>query len=328
MAPRYGERAHWRRLAAVRAAVSPHPPPHRGGVGSGPASAATPSLRASQQQYAPGAAPGVRRAWPGFRLHERDTFLFIDDSAIESLDGCAKGVQEAIKVEGTGNLLPMDQPFEEGWHSGTYINVIYDDEERIFKAWYCVSRTLSDKRAETEDALAYATSVDGLKWDKPILNIHGENNLVFPWLRWSTGHGVIKDPVELDPERRFKLLFMFSTHDMSWAGISQPICIAYSADGINWDVPRAWINPVIPQGTDTQLCFHWDPLIKRYVVYLRGRPNVRVITMAESEDLLEWTERELIVAPDELDPPQDHELYGMSSMAYGDFRIGFLSVFQ
>ena len=65
---------------------------------------------------------------------------------------------------------------------------------------------------------------------------------------------------------------------------------------------------------DTQLSFHYDTLIRRYVVYLRGRPNVRVITMAESEDCIDWTERELIVAPDEDDPPQDHELYGMSSM--------------
>ena len=85
---------------------------------------------------------------------------------------------------------------------------------------------------------------------------------------------------------------------------------------------------MIPKGTDTQICFHWEPMISRYVVYLRARPNVRVIAMAESEDLLEWTEREVIVAPDELDPPQDNELYGMSSMAYREFRIGFLSVFH
>jgi hypothetical protein len=78
------------------------------------------------------------------------------------------------------------------------------------------------------------------------------------------------------------------------------------------DAPKDWTNPVIAKGTDTHICFHWDNTIRRYVVYLRGRPNVRVITMAESEDCVEWTERELIVAPDELDPPQDHEFYGMS----------------
>ena len=37
---------------------------------------------------------------------------------------------------------------------------------------------------------------------------------------------------------------------------------------------------------------------------------------------------QVIVAPDELDPPQDHEFYGMSSMVYRGFRVGFLSVFH
>ena len=35
--------------------------------------------------------------------------------------------------------------------------------------------------------------------------------------------------------------------------------------------------------------------------------------MAESHDFLNWTPREVIVAPDEFDPPQDREFYGMSS---------------
>jgi hypothetical protein len=115
---------------------------------------------------------------------------------------------------------------------------------------------------------------------------------------------------------------------MSFAGISQPVCIAYSADGVHWDIPKSWLNPVISKGTDTQICLHWDQLIRRYVVYLRGRPNIRVITMAESEDCVDWTERKLIVSPDAEDPPQNREFYGMSSMQYRDWRVGFLSVFH
>ena len=61
---------------------------------------------------------------------------------------------------------------------------------------------------------------------------------------------------------------------------------------------------------------------------LRGRPNVRIICMSESHDFEHWTPREIIVRPDEHDPPQDHEFYGMSSLAYRDLRIGFLSVFH
>ena len=56
----------------------------------------------------------------------------------------------------------------------------------------------------------------------------------------------------------------------------------------------------------------YDAPRRKYVVYLRGRPNVRVIAVAESTDFLDWTERTVVVQPDAADPPQDREFYGMS----------------
>ena len=53
-----------------------------------------------------------------------------------------------------------------------------------------------------------------------------------------------------------------------------------------------------------------------------------IICMSESDDYLNWTPREIIVQPDDEDPPQDHEFYGMTSMEYGDHRIGFMSIFH
>ena len=263
---------------------------------------------------------------------EKQAFLFIDDTWIESLDNAVKGVIPAKKVS-QQPLIEKDRAWEEEWHIGSYINVIYDDDENIFKMWYGVGRKLSEARGDQADGLAYAVSQDGLHWEKPVLNLFEdsgtkENNLVFPFFRWGAGTGVMKDPVETDPAKRYKMLFMFQSDDMRFAGIVQPVCVAYSADGIHWDVPKNWVNPVIPQGSDTHLVAYWDATIHRYVVYLRGRPNVRIICMAESHDFLNWTPREVIVAPDEFDPPQDREFYGMSSMAYRDFRIGFLSVFH
>lgn len=202
--------------------------------------------------------------------------LFIDDTHIESLGGLVKGVAPAQKVS-PQPLIEQDRPWEEEWFIGSYVNVIYDEEEDLFKMWYA---------------------------------------------------GVMKDPVETDPAKRYKMLFMFQTGDMIFAGIVQPVCVAYSADGIHWDIPPHWVNPVIPQGSDTHLAAYWDATIHRYVVYLRGRPNIRIICMAESDDFENWTPRRIIVAPDEDDPPQDHEFYGMTSLAYRDFRIGFMSVFH
>ena len=262
---------------------------------------------------------------------EKSAFLFIDDTYIESLEGVVKGVVAAEKVS-QQPLIEKDRAWEDEWMIGTYVNVIYDDEENIFKMWYGVSRNLSAAR-ESADGLAYAVSQDGIHWEKPVLNLvedggSKENNLVFPLFRWGAGTSVMKDPIETDPAKRYKMLFMFQTGDMIFAGIVQPVCVAYSADGIHWDVPPYWVNPVIPQGSDTHLVAYWDAKIHRYVVFLRGRPNVRIICMAESDDFEDWTPREIIVAPDERDPPQDHEFYGMSSLAYRDFRIGFLSVFH
>ena len=265
-------------------------------------------------------------------MGKKPAFLFIDDTWIERLDNVAKGVLPAKKVS-QQPLIERDQAWEKEWLIGSYINVIYDDEENVFKMWYGVGRKLSEARGDQADGLAYAVSKDGLHWEKPLLNLFEdsgskENNLVFPFFRWGAGTGVMKDPVETDPAKRYKMLFMFQSGDMIFAGIVQPVCVAYSADGIHWDVPKNWVNPVIPQGSDTHLVAYWDATIHRYVVYLRGQPNVRVICMAESQDFLNWTPRKVIVAPDEFDPPQDHEFYGMSSMAYRDFRIGFLSVFH
>jgi len=260
------------------------------------------------------------------------TCLFIDDTFIETLDGVAKGVAPAQKVSDQP-LIEKDQPWEDQWRVGSYVNVIHDHEEGIFKMWYGVGRKLSPKRGEQADGLAYATSQDGIHWEKPILNLvedngSKQNNLVFPMFRWGAGHGVMKDPIEADPAKRYKLLFMLQCDHMAFAGICQPVCVAYSSDGIHWNVPQNWLNPVIPEGTDTQITAYWDPKIHRYVVYLRGRPNVRLICMSESDDFENWTPRKIIVEPDEHDPPQDHEFYGMTSMAYRDFRIGFLSVFH
>ena len=205
-------------------------------------------------------------------------YLFIDDAHIESLEGATKGVVPAQKVSDQP-LIEKDEPWEDGWIIGSYINIIYDDEENLFKMWYGVGRDLSDARGEQADGLAYAVSQDGYHWEKPVLNLVEDNgskanNLVFPMFRWGAGTGVMKDPIELDPAKRYKMLFMFQSQSMRFAGIVQPVCVAYSPDGIHWNVPKNWLNPVIPEGSDTQLNAYWDPKLHKYVVYLRGRPNV------------------------------------------------------
>ena len=87
---------------------------------------------------------------------------------------------------------------------------------------------------------------------------------------------------------------MFGTHGEVFSGrCAQPLCAAFSADGINWSAARGWVNPVIPGGTDTQAALYWDAARRKYRVYLRGRPNIRVMAVAESDDFIDWTERKV-----------------------------------
>ncbi len=261
-------------------------------------------------------------------------YLFIDDAFIESLEGIKKGVVPAKRVS-PEPLIKNDQPWEKPWGGmGGYANVVYDEEENLFKMWYDVAHNLGSLRGEEEAiGVAYALSEDGIHWRKPILNLiedngSKKNNLLFPFLRWAHGHGVIKDPIETDPTKRYKMLFYLQCEHMKFAGIVQPICLAYSSDGIHWQVPQNWFNPVIPEGTDIHLSPYWDAKIHRYVVYLRELPNVRNICMSESDDFINWSPRKIVIQPDEEDPPQDHEFYNMTSMAYAEFRIGFLVIFH
>ena len=110
--------------------------------------------------------------------------LFIDDEFIESMDGLSKGVAPAQKTSSTP-LIQMDQPWDKDWKMG-YTNIIYDEEEGKFKAWYNVGKNQYPPFDQEEDGLAYAISEDGINWEKPILNLVEEegskrNNLVFPF---------------------------------------------------------------------------------------------------------------------------------------------------
>ncbi|MBM3935372.1 MAG: hypothetical protein FJ319_13955, partial [SAR202 cluster bacterium] len=75
-------------------------------------------------------------------------------------------------------VLEGDKPWERGFAQiiGNCVN--YDSEDRIYKMWY-------DTYKVTGGLIAYATSQDGLHWEKPDLGIvevagSRDNNIVLP----------------------------------------------------------------------------------------------------------------------------------------------------
>ena len=79
--------------------------------------------------------------------------------------------------------------------------------------------------------LCYATSKDGIHWEKPelgIVDFHGskKNNIV---LRGEHGIGVLEDPHETDPQKRYKAIKPFKHRTQVW----------FWPDGLNWTEQKA-----------------------------------------------------------------------------------------
>jgi hypothetical protein len=163
------------------------------------------------------------------------TILFLDHGTFEATPGVVQRIVPAAKhpanpVLPLGDLHEWDSLRAAPWGARS---VIYDDEEGIFKAWY-LGTDLEPRRWR---ATGYATSDDGLHWEKPRLGLHDyrgstANNICYP----ECG-AVIKDTGATDPARRYVML-------AKPMGSSRGLHLAYSADGIHWlDGPDVVVPP-------------------------------------------------------------------------------------
>lgn len=187
-------------------------------------------------------------------------------------------------------------------------------------------------RDEDYYRLLYATSADGIHWDKPDLGLveykgSKANNIFLR--RGERDHipSIIHTPWEADPDRRYKMI--------NFDGKAGGYMAAWSRDGIHWtDVSS---EPVFAKGGDVSQ-FVWDPHTKRYVGYVKNGAYVsgmrrRAVGRTESEDFITWTDPHLVLAPDTFDDRwakgvQRTSFYGLSAFAYESMYLGFLWVFS
>ena len=101
--------------------------------------------------------------------------LFVDDFLIAQTT--LTRTYHAAKYHAATPVLKPDQPWEkEGGPTAMVFSdgVWYDPKDRLFKMWYMGGLTR---------ATCYATSKDGLRWDKPTLDVRKGTNIVQPDLR-------------------------------------------------------------------------------------------------------------------------------------------------
>ena len=231
--------------------------------------------------------------------------------------------KSSVKYAGNPIIVPpAPQPpnTEELLHLGG--SVMYDEEAGVFKMWY-----EANNATRSHAAVAYATSTDGINWDKPCMNAINFPEWVEPGCSEAFNNFlmdapttrnfaelvlcVFKDDHESDPSRRYK---MVHRQDDEGAG-SGSLWSAFSPDGINWTPGKS-----IVADADSFHSVLWDKGLGKYVVHSRfnrnGHPTLppqRQVLQSESDDFDNWSTCGVILKPDD-DDKADDEFYNMEWM--------------
>jgi len=201
--------------------------------------------------------------------------------------------------------------------------VFYDPQDNLFKIWY-----------SGVDATLYATSHNGVDWEKPELDIVKGTNIVLPGKRDSST--VWLDLDETDASKRFKLLVA--------RGHMKPMELHYSADGIHWGKP---VGHSVPWSDRTT--FYRDPFLGKWVMSLREHDGTmndsqvapgylgRIRNFLAVDDLAtglsKWNESVPWVGADRLDGRRVDinarpQLYQLDAFPYESVMVGLFTIWQ
>jgi hypothetical protein len=248
--------------------------------------------------------------------------LFVDDFLIEHTT--LKRTFHTTEFHPATPVLKPDRPWEqEGGPTAMVFSdgVWFDSKDRLFKMWYMGGYVRST---------CCATSADGLRWDKPVLDVQPGTNIVHVTRRDSATVWLdLEDP---DPRRRFKL-FLYAHPEGAGA-----LSIYFSPDGIHWSERVARSGP-----TGDRTTVFYNPFRKVWVFSLREyfpppKGVGRCRRYRESTDVLagaKWQKGEppLWVGADALDPRRDElktrcELYNLDAFAYESVLVGLFDIWR
>jgi hypothetical protein len=137
---------------------------------------------------------------------------------------------------------------------GRRLSVVWNEKRRIFQMLY---------RASGEGRTAYAESVDGIHWIKPLISEDGKSNLIT--YRGKTQGTFYEASFMIDPTVPWG-------HNEKYKSAFNPgnvrCAIAHSADGIQWTGYNDG-NSVTGRAADTFNQILWDPIGNRYMLITR-----------------------------------------------------------
>ncbi len=275
--------------------------------------------------------------------------LFVDDRIVDSFRSVSRVFNQPEKSE-LNPILKGERPWEGRMISvGT---VLYDDEDDIFKMWYLVlnmeyqvpprpfeqySDLLRAAKYSESFSLCYATSKDGIRWNRPDLGLvefqgSRANNLLPPVTDGGILASIVKDLHDRDPARRYKAVAWRPKDAQGGYGVG----VYFSPDGLCWTASAR--NPVVRETSDVHTLLGWDDRIGKYVAYFRpglgqnitpraGSKIMRIIGYSTSDDFEQWSPIVPALVPDANDPV-DTQFYGMPVLRYEGVYFGFPWVFR
>ena len=224
-----------------------------------------------------------------------DKQLFIDDGIVDSTTRIIRSWHQ-FKPHPANPLLAPNKPWELAIF--LYGTVMHDPVDGSFRMWYTNGGIrLEAGYYETREQVCYATSIDGLSWERPhlgIVEIEGskDNNVVA--LNHSGGRhrggSTVYVPKAKEPARRYVQL----------SQTPEGTVPSYSADGLHWTTP----DPIFNKASDAAMLLH-DHRQDRFFCSSVSLPVVRgfkrrSIDMSPT-DLKTWHEFKTVLVADELD---------------------------
>jgi len=244
-------------------------------------------------------------------------------------------VENAVLTIGTvqkdkrNPLFVEDKPWEPRFDN-LYANVIFDQEEKLYKCWYSPfiidpgSSKIpvhqrnkveypEDSMGEREMAICYAVSKDGIEWTKPNLNLvvfNGSKNNNIVW-RGPHGAGILKDKRERDPQKRYKMILKQNV-----------LSVTFSRDGLHWS--KAYSCKGADAAGDTHNNIFWAPTLNKYIGITRtwGPGHVRQVGWTSSKDFETWTKTKVVLQGTD----RNLQVYSLPTFYYAGVYIGLPAI--